>query len=296
MYKSSRFLYTVVIAVVAVALVLAISFSGCKGEEGTAVSGEKSTFQRILDTKEVKIGIITVAPPYDYLDENGEPTGYEPKFARELGKALVGEDGKIEFVDLLAQNRIPALQTGEIDIGVFCMGCYPERAKLVMYSNHPYMIMGSGVFGYKDIPVAGFEDLSGVKVGVVKGTAGAVYLTERGPDDMILQQFDDDILQVNALLAGQVDVITTADALAMELIRGNPDKELEWKFTVGVETEHVMFRYGDDDLKSFVDVFILSNYCQGNLAKWWDEYMELPLGDIPTLSTPLIPNGGSVVK
>lgn len=288
--KSKLKIITTVLAVLVIVLAITLVLDGC-GTTTTAAAG-KTTFQRILETKTVKLGIITVAPPYDYLDANNKPTGYEVKFATELGKALVGEDGKVEFVDLLAQNRIPALQTGEVDIGTFCMGCYPERAKLVMYSDHPYMVMGSVLLGNKDIAINSFADLSKKKVGVVKGTAGAVYLTERGPKDMIIQNFDDDILQVNALLAGQVEVIPTADLLAVELIGKNPDKNLAILYNVGVETEHVMFRQGDYDLKEWVDVFILSKYTSGDLAKWWDEYMPIPLGDIPTMSTPLVPKGG----
>jgi hypothetical protein len=111
---------------------------------------------------------------------------------------------------------------------------------------------------------------------------------------MKIQRFDDDILQVNALLARQVDLITTADLLGYELKADNPDKDLEIKFVCNVETEHMCFRPGDYALRDWCDTWILSNYTQGNLARWWDEYMDfpMPLGDLPSMATPLVPGGG----
>jgi hypothetical protein len=46
-----------------------------------------------------------------------------------------------------------------------------------------------------------------------------------------------------------------------------------------------------------LDVFLLSSYTNGHLGQWWDENIkEMPLGDLPTMTTPLVPNGGSVPR
>jgi polar amino acid transport system substrate-binding protein len=263
--------------------------------KGTAQgTGNKDTLAKILDAKKVKIGIMPTIPPYDYLDNNKQPTGYDVRVAQEIAKALGAE---LQLVQLVSQNRIPALQTGDVDLGVFLMGCYPERAKLVMYTTHPYMIQTIVMLGKKSLKAKSWDDLHKVKIGVVKGSGGLVVVEERAPKDAVKSSFDDDILQENALVAGQVDIIHADGMMAAQLMKQHPEAKLEVKWVLGVETEHLMVRKEDTALKEWLDVFLLSNYTNGHLGRWWDEYIkEMPLGDLPTLSTPLVPNGGSVSR
>ena len=190
----------------AVLVVLTFVLVGCSRGGGETkipgqAEGKKNTLDKILETKKVKIGIMPTIPPYDYLDSNKQPAGYDVRVAKEVGKALGAE---VELVQLVSQNRIPALQTGDVDLGVFLMGCYPERAKLVTYTTHPYMIQTVVMLGKKSLKAKGWDDLHKVKIGVVKGSGGLVMVEERAPKDAVKNTFDDDILQMNALLAGQV--------------------------------------------------------------------------------------------
>jgi polar amino acid transport system substrate-binding protein len=286
MKRMKKQLLFVVLIPATIAMVLITFGCGAKAPKEEVVAAQ-STFQRILETKEVNIGVISVAPPYDYINEDGEPDGFEIKAAREMGKALVGEDGKVNLIDLLPQNRIPALQTGEIDIGSYAMGLYPERAKLILYTDHPLYVIPSVLFGRVGLKVNTWDDLSGLKVGAVKGTAGAIQLNELAPDDVKISNFDDDPLMQNAMIAGQIDIIPTGDLVAYELMDKYPGR-FEIKFYVTVETEHLVVRKGDNDLKDWLDAWVLHNYTNGNLAKWWAEYMVTPYGNMPTMATDMI--------
>ena len=252
----------------------------------------ENTLEKILRTKKVKIGVMSAAPPYDYLDANQKPTGYNYRVAKEIGLALGAE---VELVQLVSQNRIPALQTGDIDIGVYLMGCYPERAKLVQYSIHPYMVQTIVMLGKKSLKANTWNDLHKVKMGLVKGGGGLVQIEERAPKDANRTYFDDDVMQMNALVVGQVDIIHADGIAAAQLIKKFPKANLEIKWVLGVETEHLMVRLGDYALRDWLDVFLLSNYTNGHLGQWWDSYIkDQPLGDLPTMATSLVPNGGSI--
>ena len=154
------------------ASVALVSCSGGNSSSGNATSGQ-DTLARILKTKKVKIGVMSAMPPYDYLDNNKQPTGYNYRVAKEIGLAL---GANVELVQLVSQNRIPALQTGDIDIGVYLMGCYPERAKLVQYSIHPYMVQTIVMLGKKSLKAKNWNDLHGIKMGLVKGGGGLVVI------------------------------------------------------------------------------------------------------------------------
>lgn len=281
--KKSRKLNAATLIPVIITLVFVLVLLGCEKKAPEAKAAQ-TTLDRILETKVVNIGIISVAPPYDYINEDGEPDGFEIKAAKEFGRALVGEDGEVNLIDLLPQNRIPALQTGEIDIGSYAMGLYPERAKLILYTDHPLFVIPSVFFGNVNVDISGWSDLSGLRVGAVKGTAGAIQLKELAPADTKISNFDDDPLMQNALIAGQIDVIPTGDLVAYELMNKYPGK-FEIKFFVIVETEHIVVRRGDYALKEWLDAWVLNNYTNGNLAKWWAEYMPTPYGNMPTMAT-----------
>jgi polar amino acid transport system substrate-binding protein len=292
--NSSRKPWSLVIGLVA--LLVSITLVSCSGKAGSATSAGAETGQdtlaKILKTKKVKIGVMSAMPPYDYLDDNKQPTGYNYRVAKEIGAALGAE---VELVQLVSQNRIPALQTGDIDIGVYLMGCYPERAKLVQYSTHPYMVQTIVMLGKKSLRARTWSDLHGVKMGLVKGGGGLVVIEERAPKDATRTYFDDDTLQMNALVVGQVDIIHADGIAAQQLIKKHPEANLEVKWVLGVETEHLMVRLGDYALRDWLDVFLLSNYTNGHLAQWWDSYIkDQPLGDLPTMATALVPDGGSV--
>ena len=278
------------------AVLACVALVSCSGGNAASASAGSSqdTLARILKTKKVKIGVMSAMPPYDYLDDNKQPTGYNYRVAKEIGAAL---GAQVELVQLVSQNRIPALQTGDIDIGVYLMGCYPERAKLVQYSLHPYMVQTIVMLGKKSLKAKNWSDLHGVKMGLVKGGGGLVVIEERAPKDAVRTYFDDDTLQMNALVVGQVDIIHADGIAAEQLIKKHPEANLEVKWVLGVETEHLMVRLGDYALRDWLDVFLLSNYTNGHLAQWWDSYIQdQPLGDLPTMATSLVPNGGSVNK
>lgn len=264
-------------------ITMGFSFISCRAsvsENGNA----QTVLEKIIATKSVKVGIITTVPPHAYLDENNNPTGYDFKFASELGQSLAGEDGEVEYVDLVTENRVPAVQTGQVDLGVFVLGNFPARAKLILYSTFPYFTLGIGVFSYADVQIESAEDLAGLNVGVVKGTNGHEYIEAKGPEGININYFDDDVLQLNALLAGQLDAVTTSDALADEMMKKYPDKNLEWKYTCFLSPVYVVTQHGQYDLVNVIDSFIISNYYNGNLEMWWNEYMNIPFGPLPGVS------------
>jgi len=151
------------------------------------------------------------------------------------------------------------------------------------------------MLGKKSLKANTWNDLHKVKMGLVKGGGGLVQIEERAPKDANRTYFDDDVMQMNALVVGQVDIIHADGIAAAQLIKKFPKANLEIKWVLGVETEHLMVRLGDYALRDWLDVFLLSNYTNGHLGQWWDSYIkDQPLGDLPTMATSLVPNGGSI--
>ncbi|MCC8179938.1 MAG: transporter substrate-binding domain-containing protein [Planctomycetes bacterium] len=83
----------------------------------------------------LRMGVAPVVEPMCYLDENGEPTGFDI----ELGRRIAAAGGMrfaveaMEFAEL-----IPALRGGTVDMIGSCISATPERRELVEFSDTYY--------------------------------------------------------------------------------------------------------------------------------------------------------------
>ncbi len=55
-------------------------------------------------------------PGFATVDEAGDHVGFDADFCRVIAAAVLGDATKVEFVDVDAEDRFTALQSGEIDV------------------------------------------------------------------------------------------------------------------------------------------------------------------------------------
>lgn len=110
---------------------------------GTAAQAQaqKSLMDRVLDRKELRVGVELKYPPIMYRDANGEAKGFEVEMARRMCAVL---EVTCNFVDVEFPALIPALQAGKIDIIVAQMAILPTRAKVVDFCK-PFEATGDVV-------------------------------------------------------------------------------------------------------------------------------------------------------
>ncbi len=74
----------------------------------------------MLDTVEARgkliCGVNSELPGFGYLDPNGDFTGFDVDFCKALAVAIFNDPGAVEYRPVTAAERLPALQTGEIDV------------------------------------------------------------------------------------------------------------------------------------------------------------------------------------
>ncbi|MBC8447557.1 MAG: amino acid ABC transporter substrate-binding protein [Chloroflexi bacterium] len=76
----------------------------------------KGRLQLIKDHGYVICGCNAELPGFGYLNPQGEFEGFDVDFCRAIAAAVFGDATKVEFRPLTAAERLPALQTGEIDV------------------------------------------------------------------------------------------------------------------------------------------------------------------------------------
>ncbi|MEK4567535.1 transporter substrate-binding domain-containing protein [Bacillus sp. FSL K6-3458] len=143
-------------------VVLVMAACGSKSDSG---SGEgKGTY---------KIGIDVTYPPFEF-EKGGKTVGIDVDLINAIAKDQ-GFKVKLEAMDF--SGIIPAMQAGQLDVGMGGMSITDERKKKVDFSD-PYFDAGLTVVVKKDSSIKSIDDLKGKKLAVKNGTTGAKFATD----------------------------------------------------------------------------------------------------------------------
>lgn len=193
---------------------------------------------------------------------------------------------KVEFVPLAVANRIPALLTGKVDVLFATMGMTAERAKTIQYSK-PYAGNVLSVYGPKDKKIAGYDDLTGVAVGVPKSSAMDTAITAGAGSKANILRFDDDAANIQALISGQVEVVGGNQFYGDRLNKA-ADGKYESKFDLTTLYNGAGTRPGEKDWNETINAFLDKIKSDGQLAKIYDKWMKREVPAFPE-SLPDIP-------
>ncbi|MCM3043894.1 transporter substrate-binding domain-containing protein [Bacillus altitudinis] len=143
-------------------VVLVMAACGSKSDSG---SGEgKGTY---------KIGIDVTYPPFEF-EKGGKTVGIDVDLINAIAK---DQDFKVKLEAMDFSGIIPAMQAGQLDVGMGGMSITDERKKKVDFSD-PYFDAGLTVVVKKDSIIKSIDDLKGKKLAVKNGTTGAKFATD----------------------------------------------------------------------------------------------------------------------
>ncbi|WP_081269229.1 transporter substrate-binding domain-containing protein [Variovorax paradoxus] len=227
-----------------------------------------------------RVGVLSELPPWGFVSDQGKNVGYDIDVAELIGKKL---GVKVELVPMNVAARIAQLMTGKVDLLLATMGMYPDRAKVVQFSK-PYAALSIIVAGKKSDNITKLEDLAGKKVGVTRAAAQDTAITQAAPKGATIQRFDDDAAVVQALLAGQSDVIGANTTYLMNIRKAMPDAPFEQKLVISRQYMGVAMRPGNKELNTRINQIIDEIKASGELnaisKKWINQ-------DLPELVTEL---------
>ncbi|MBP1844219.1 polar amino acid transport system substrate-binding protein [Rhizobium petrolearium] len=239
-----------------------------------ASTAAAQTVESIKAAGTVKIGMLVDFPPFGIMNTGNEPDGYDADVAKLLAK----EWGvKLQIVPVTGPNRIPYLQSNQVDLLVASLGITEERAKSVDFSE-PYAGISIGVFGAKDTAVSKPEDLSGKTIGVARASTQDTGVTKIAPKDAKIQRFDDDASAVQALLSGQVELIGVSNVVAAQIEAAAPGR-FEQKLQLSQQVQGIAVRKGSAELLTAVNTFIDKVKADGELSKIHEKWLGTPLPD-----------------
>jgi polar amino acid transport system substrate-binding protein len=242
-----------------------------------ASTAAAQTVESIKSAGTVKVGMLVDFPPFGIMNTNNEPDGYDA----DVAKLLAQEWGvKVQIVPVTGPNRIPYLQSNQVDLLVASLGITEERAKSVDFSQ-PYAGISIGVFGATGTEVSKPEDLSGKTVGVARASTQDTAVTKIAPQDAKIQRFDDDASAVQALLSGQVELIGVSNVVAAQIETAAPGR-FDQKLELSQQVQGIAVRKGSAELLTAVNAFIEKVKANGELSKIHEKWLGTPLPDFVT--------------
>jgi general L-amino acid transport system substrate-binding protein len=145
-------------------------------EDVAAVTGEGGTLQSVLDAGVVRCGVNGQLNGFS-LNEGGEYTGIDADYCKGLAAAVLGDPEAVEWVDLTAETRFTALQSGEVDVlirnGTWTASRDGELGLDWTVTNY---YDGQGMLVNGDDPAEAVEDMDGYLVCVQTGTTTELNL------------------------------------------------------------------------------------------------------------------------
>lgn len=227
------------IMALAIALVLLLS-AACFAEEYT-----------------FKMGFDAEYPPYSYMGDDGEYTGYDIEMCKKVCEI---NGWKLELVPINWDTKLITLNAGEIDCiwsGLTIDVLDPEAYTISMaYSNNSQMILTK-----KSSGIVTLEDLQGKVVGVQLGTSADILLSGDKADLAAtfgeLQRFENYNVCFTELMAGSIDAVAIDIGVAAGKIAEYGEDYVMLEESIAPEQYGICFRKEDAQLCEQVEAAIM---------------------------------------
>jgi polar amino acid transport system substrate-binding protein len=226
------------------------------------------SIDKIISRGKILVGMSLDEPPIAYLDEKGEPAGYQIEIAKDLANAM---KVKLEIVEMPGPSRVPFLQTDKVDLVISCFTKTLERALVVDFSI-PYYKTGIVLIVPEGSNIQSVSDLKGKKAGALRGTTGAEALEKMAPEaEVLLFEYGSDLYL--AFRQGKVDVIAD-DLVRAQYYKKTGQEKLDVRMPFLVEEDICIgVKKGNQNLLNWVNLFLYDLHVIGKNAEYYKKYL-----------------------
>lgn len=232
--------------------------------DAAATTTERTTFV---------VGFDAEYPPYGYMDDNGEYTGFD----LELAQAVCDMEGwELTKTPIDWDSKDMELNSGSIDCiwNGFTMN---GREDAYTWSD-PYCDNSQVIVVAKDSGINTLEDLAGKTVGVQAASAALDVLSDEEQQKALadtfgtLQQFSDYNSAFSELLAGSLDAIAIDIGVANYQIESRGEGYVILPETLNSEQYGVGFKLGNEELRDIVNADLKKLAEDGTVAELAEKY------------------------
>ncbi len=266
---------------IVLSLVMVLAFcTACGGSADTASSGSAEVSVSsseagvpVADMTTFTVGFDAEYPPYGYMDDNGEYTGFD----LELAQAVCDMEGwELVKQPIDWDSKDMELNSGSIDCiwnGFTVNGREDDYTWSIPYCDNSQVIVVA-----KDSGIEALADLEGKIVGAQAASAAYDVLTdeeqqkELGDTFAEIQQFADYNTAFTELQAGSIDALAIDVGGAKYQIESRGDGFGILEEALNTEQYAVGFKLGNTELRDVVEADIKALAEDGTVAELAEKY------------------------
>lgn len=191
---------------------------------------QPTLMENILKRDKIIVGVKYDSKPFGFKDKNGVLLGFDVDLAKKIAQNILGDENKVEFVEVTPSSRILTLTSGSVDMIIATMSITPHRQNVVNFSI-PYYVAGEALMTPVGSDIGGLTDLRDKRVIVVLGTTAEKNIKQLVPSS-IIKGYKTDYEAFEALKSGRGDALVNDDTILAGLISNDSNfKILSKRYT-----------------------------------------------------------------
>lgn len=270
-----------IVAAVAALSLSALLLAGCSGSGDASSASSSSSAAEQTDTSgdfTLIVGYDNSYPPYGFIGDDGEPTGFDLDMAAEVAERN-GWGIELSAIDWDAKDAL--LNQGTIN----CIwnGFTMEGREDDYTFSEPYMLNEQVIVVKADSGIASFEDLAGKNVitqvdsaalDVLEGDKADLAATFADGEPQTIGDYNNAFMQLES---GMVDAVACDLSIAAYQMSANPDAYVQLEEPLSSEHYAVGFKLGDTELAQTVTDTLRAMNEDGTIQELCEKYAEYGL-------------------
>lgn len=267
MFKTKKFFKLAVLALMSVFFLAACGTDDEGSKDATSGDSTGGDSDKIVFGVKYDTKLFGLKNP-----SSGEVEGFDIDIAKLLAKEIVGDESKVEFVEVTSKTRIPLLNKGDIDAIIATMTITEDRKKEVDFTE-VYFEAGQSLLVKKGSPVQSIDDLTkDTTVLAVKGSTSTDNIRAAAPDAPVLE-FENYAEAFTALKAGKGEALTTDNSILMGMASEDDSFELVGG-TFTDEPYGIAVKKGNTELLDKLNKALETIHSNGEFDKVYDKWFE----------------------
>jgi ABC-type amino acid transport substrate-binding protein len=232
------------------------------------------TLQRIIDFKTLRVGMSGDQPPFNMVNRDGMPMGFDVDLALALAGAMKvkPEIKRMPFGDLME-----ALENDEVDMVISGMAITPERAEKASFVG-PYMMSGKSILTKSSVLAKVSEadefNRNDLKLAALKNSTSSTFVNTVAPEATLVEvaNYDEAIKMIND---GKIDGLVADMPICVLTVLRYPDAGfVTLPKPLTVEPVGIAVKANDPQFHNLVDNYLEAYGKVGILAKIRQKWFE----------------------
>jgi polar amino acid transport system substrate-binding protein len=239
-----------------------------------------STMRKIADRGRLIAGVS--ADTYLLGSRNpltGKIEGFDIDMVKAVAKAIFGDENAYQLKVITAAQRIPTLQSGDVDVVARNMTINCDRWRQIAFSTEYYR-SGQKIMVRKGAKATSITDLNGQRVCAPKGTSSMDNLIRLAPKAVAVGA-DNHTGCLVLFQQGAVAAITGDDTVLAGLAAQDPYAVVPDQKAFTAEPYGLGFNAKNVDLVRFVNARLAQMRSDGEWTAIYNRWLRAPLGPAP---------------